>query len=159
MVNAVICYPLKEHKCVPENNTRESEKMYLKSGFDPEVSACIAAAELAAGEMYLLNDSLCGEMCNFAIPSACEQTHDHYFCIPAVSIDLGRFVSVHIPSPVLAYSINNAFPSVMELFVTVTSPILKTLSRVVSSVRKFVGVSRRSKKRTFSACRPCVLRL
>lgn len=134
--------------------------MYLKSGFDPEISACIATEIFSVEEMYLLNDSHYGEGFSFAISSVCSHTQEHYFHIPAVSIDPGRFISVYIPSSVLPYSINSAFPGVVGLFVTVTSPILKTLSRVVSFLGRVSGAAGSSKKkRSFTICRPCVLRL
>lgn len=133
--------------------------MYLKSGFNPEISACIPAmGYYAVEEKYQLNDSSSGDSLYFAVPSACTHAPGHFFCIPAMSIELGRLISVHISQSVSLYSINTAFPSVMDLFVTVSCRITKVLSRVFCSVRKRYAV-RRNKKKYFTVCRPCVLRL
>ena len=133
--------------------------MYLKSGFNPEISAFVPAMEYCAvADKYQLNDSLIGDTLYFAVPSAYNHAPEHYFSIPASSIELGRLISVHISRFVSPYSINTAFPSVMDLFVTVTSRISKVLSRVFCYVGKKYAV-RRNKKKCFTVCRPCVLRL
>lgn len=132
--------------------------MYWKSTFDPEISAYIPAVELAVGEGELLIDSIsCGDSVYFAVPSSCIDAQGYFFHVPATAPFLGEFISVRIQNSCISYSINEAFPSVMDLFVTVSSRISKLLSRVNCFVRRKNTV--KSGKKSFTFCRPCVLRL
>ena len=56
--------------------------MYWKPEYSSDFSALFLTAENAAEEMYLLNDSTCGDI-HLAVPSACTSMQNHFFYIPA----------------------------------------------------------------------------
>ena len=129
--------------------------MYWKPESVSEFSALFLTAENAAEEMYLLNDSLCGEL-HFAVPSAYIPVQNHFFCIPAMPLESGWMFSVYAGN-ISRYVVNYALPGVYELTVTVCNRVRRSLSRVFDFCRYVVAVSR--KKRCFTSFRPCVMRL
>ena len=129
--------------------------MYWKPEYYSDFSALFLTAENAAEEMYLLNDSTCGDI-HLAVPSACTSMQNHFFYIPAAPVELGRMISVYVEN-FSHYVLNNALPGVYELFVTVSASVCKALSRAFSFCLPEIAVSR--KKRNFISFRPCVLRL
>ena len=129
--------------------------MYWKPEYSSDFSALFLTAENAAEEMYLLNDSTCGDI-HLAVPSVCTSMQNHFFYIPAAPVELGRMISVYVEN-FSHYVLNNALPGVYELTVTVSASVCKTLSRAFSFCLRKIAVSR--KKRYFTSFRPCVLRL
>ena len=129
--------------------------MYLRPGYDPEISACISSAERSVEGMYFPKDSLCADAPFFAVSSACACVQEDFFYVPAVPFDLGRIISIRIQNTVSVYALDPAFPRFMDFVVTVSSRLFSAaLSRVETFVRRSVTVYRK-----FIARRPCVLRL
>ena len=129
--------------------------MQLRSGYDPEISACISFAERSVEGMYFLKDSLCADMPLLAVGSPCAPAQGVFFYIPAAPFDLGRIISIRIQNTVSVYTLDPSFPRFMDFVVSVSSRLFSAaLSRVETFVRRSVTVYRK-----FIVRRPCVLRL